>query len=575
PGTATPVGNYTVTAANGTLEIIQATVAVTISGHYNTSVFDGGEHSISGYDFASTNPLYTESYFTFSGNALAKRTDFGKTNMGLLDSQFLNTNNNFSVTFIVTDGYQQIIAKQINDSFDVTLDSTVYDGAAKQLAVKLGDKVLASGADYSVSIKNAEGAAVSEIIGAGEYTVTVTGKGNYTGSVTKTVTVAPAKITVTAEDKESNHGTDLLALTYKIGGNYVDGDELGITLNADIDNTKPGAYPITPSWNNNSNYTATLVDGTYTVGDEPHYYGTQGDERFTCTVCGEVDETLKAQAEAADKEAADTAAAKAVTDMINALPEKEEITTADEAAIKKAREAYDSLTDDQKAKVAPETVNKLTEAEKALAEEKAEEATAAQEKAKAEFIAGVDGTSTDSSIIVKWGKVNGAKRYVIYAAYCDKNHKYKYKKIKTVSGKVTKYEIKKLYGKKLNPKRNVKVYIVAQKKKNGKWKKIFKTPTFHIAGAQSKCSNVKKITVKKAKFSLKKGKTAKIKAKLVLVDRNKKAVNHVRKLRYKSTNTAVVKVTKSGKIKAVGKGTATVFVYSNNGTAKAIKVTVK
>ncbi|MBQ3903601.1 MAG: Ig-like domain repeat protein, partial [Eubacterium sp.] len=236
PGTATPVGNYTVTAANGTLEIIRATAAVTISGHNNTSVFDGGEHSVSGYDFASTNPLYTKSYFTFSGNALAKRTDFGKTNMGLLDSQFININGNFEVTFNVTDGYQQIIAKQINDSTDITLDGSTYDGTAKTLAVKLGDKVLAAGADYSVSIKNADGAAVSEIIGAGEYTVTVTGKGNYTGSVTKTVTVAPAEITITADDKESNHGTDLLPLTYKVGGAYVNGDELGITLNADIDN---------------------------------------------------------------------------------------------------------------------------------------------------------------------------------------------------------------------------------------------------------------------------------------------------------------------------------------------------
>ena len=43
----------------------------------------------------------------------------------------------------------------------------------------------------------------------------------------------------------------------------------------------------------------------------------------------------------------DLAAANAVTEMINALPEKEEITTADEAAIEKAREAYNSLTDDQ------------------------------------------------------------------------------------------------------------------------------------------------------------------------------------------------------------------------------------
>ena len=130
-------------------------------------------------------------------------------------------------------------------------------------------------------------------------------------------------------------------------------------------------------------------------------------------------------------------------------------------------------------------------------------------------------------------------------------------------------------GKKINPKKNVKFYIVAQKKQNGKWKKIFKTPSFHIAGAKSKYSNVKKITVKKAKFSLKKGKTAKINAKIILADKNKKAIAHVKKFRYKSTNTAVVKVDENGKIKAIGKGTATVYAYSNNGSAKAIRITVK
>lgn len=324
------------------------------------------------------------------------------------------------------------------------------------------------------------------------------------------LTITQCALDITADNKETNHGSDLAELTYTIDNLhscYYNEDELNISISTNADKNKPGTYDITVSCEDNPNYAVRTFSGTYTVGNSPHYYGTQGDERFTCTVCGAVDDDLKAQAEAADKAAA--------------------------------------------------------------------EAKAAREKAKAEFIASVDGTSTESSVIIKWGKVPNAKRYVIYAAYCDKNHKYKYKKIKTVSGKVTKYEIKKLYGKKLNPKKNVKVYIVAQKKKNGKWRKIFKTPTFHFAGAKGKFSNVQKITVKKNKFTLNAGKTAKIKAKIVLVDKNKKAVNHVAKFRYRSTNTAVVKVTKSGKIKAVGKGKATVFVYSNNGTAKAIKVTVK
>lgn len=400
--------------------------------------------------------------------------------------------------------------------------------------------------------------------------------------VNGTLTIYPTAITITADNKETNHGTDLAELTYALTGTIVQGDDLGISLNADIDNTKPGTYTITPAWNNNQNYTATLVDGIYTVGDSPHYYGTEGDERFTCIVCGEVDDELKAKAEAADKDAADTKAANEVTEKINALPEADKVTTADEKAITEAREAYDSLTDDQKAKVTPETFNKLTGDEKALADAKDAEAKAeaeakaaakkaAEEKAKAEFAAGVEVKAEKDGATVGWKKTKDAKRYVIYAAYCGK----KCKKIKTVKGNITSFKLRKLNGKKINTKKNLKVYLVAQKKVNGKWVKLFKTPSFHVAGKKSKNTNVKKITVKKAKYTIAKGKTAKIKAKLVLVDKKKKPINHVAKFRYMSTNTAVVKVNKNGKLKAIGKGTATVYVFSNNGIPKAIKVTVK
>ena len=189
-----------------------------------------------------------------------------------------------------------------------------------------------------------------------------------------TVKVNPAAITITAEDKESNHGTDIAELTYTLTGTVAQGDDLGIQLSTTADKTKPGDYPINVSYTVNNNYAVTTQTGTYTVGNSPHYYGTEGDERFTCTVCGEVDADLKAQAEAADKDAADTAAANTVTDKINALPEADKVTTADEKAITEAREAYDSLTDDQTAQVTPETVNKLTEAENALEEAQAQEA---------------------------------------------------------------------------------------------------------------------------------------------------------------------------------------------------------
>ena len=78
------------------------------------------------------------------------------------------------------------------------------------------------------------------------------------------------------------------------------------------------------------------------------------------------DETL-------NKLTADEAALQSLVDvdiverMINALPDAENVTYNDKAAIEDARAAYDALTDDQKALVNPETVDKLTAAEEALA----------------------------------------------------------------------------------------------------------------------------------------------------------------------------------------------------------------
>ena len=83
-------------------------------------------------------------------------------------------------------------------------------------------------------------------------------------------------------------------------------------------------------------------------------------------------ETALAAAE--QKEADDTAAAQSVTDLINALPAAENVTTEDEEAIEAARAAYDALTDDQKAKVDSDVLQKLTDAEDALAAAEVEEA---------------------------------------------------------------------------------------------------------------------------------------------------------------------------------------------------------
>ena len=129
----TPDGDHTAPArAKVTVTISPIAAVVTITGHNNTTVYDGKEHSVSGYDVEISTPLYAETDFTFSGMATAKRTEVGMTTMGLKVEQFTNTNNNFStVTFNVTDGFQTITSR---DGVIVKItghsNTADYDGTA-------------------------------------------------------------------------------------------------------------------------------------------------------------------------------------------------------------------------------------------------------------------------------------------------------------------------------------------------------------------------------------------------------------------------------------------------------------
>ena len=73
-------------------------------------------------------------------------------------------------------------------------------------------------------------------------------------------------------------------------------------------------------------------------------------------------------AKAAVKDIDDTKAAQAVTDKINALPAAENIKSTDKEAVEAARAAYANLTEAQSAKVTKATTDKLTAAEKAVAD---------------------------------------------------------------------------------------------------------------------------------------------------------------------------------------------------------------
>lgn len=185
-------------------------------------------------------------------------------------------------------------------------------------------------------------------------------------------------------------------------------------------------------------------------------------------------------------------------------------------------------------------------------------------------------TQKNNKVQVSWTKVNEADGYDVYVRYCGSKAK---KSVKTIKkNTTTKTSVAKINGKKIDQKKNFHVKVYAYKMVNGKKEIIAKTITAHLAGIKSvKYTNPKALKLTKSKFTVKVGKTAKIKAKITLVNKNKKHIpkSHGAKFRYRTSDSSIATVSKSGKIKGIKKGTCTIYVYAINGKMKKVKVTVK
>ena len=123
-----------------------------------------------------------------------------------------------------------------------------------------------------------------------------------------------------------------------------------------------------------------------------------------------------------------------------------------------------------------------------------------------------------------------------------------------------------------------RAYVKAWKKVDGKKKYIGKaSPTVYaIAGnAGGKWTNAKKVSVKPAKLTLKKGKKATLKATQTGARKGKSVLKTVALTRWYTSDARVAKVTSGGVVKAVGKGSCKIWAVANNGVRTGVKVTVK
>ena len=179
----------------------------------------------------------------------------------------------------------------INAEFQVTAKgfAGTYDGKAHGISASTkveGAKVYFSAEklDEAGFVKSNQTASPA-FKDAGEYTVwyCITTPNYKTVIGSETVKIAQREITITADSLTSEYGADILPLTYKLTGEIVTGDDLGIKLATNADKNTAGKYDITVSYTKNANYAVTVVNGSYTVKDAPETTTTTATTTTTTT----------------------------------------------------------------------------------------------------------------------------------------------------------------------------------------------------------------------------------------------------------------------------------------------------
>ena len=169
-------------------------VVVTITGNSDTKPYNGSEQSVTGYEFKSSNPLYTENCFSYNGDAIAHGTDAGTYEMGLKAEQFTNTSTNFTnVKFVVTDG--SLTIDKIDATFTGESKTVTYTGSEQSITGITAEGLL-DGHDYNELTYAAKGTNVGEY--DGKFTGTVVIKDANGNDVTKNYNVktTPGKLTI-------------------------------------------------------------------------------------------------------------------------------------------------------------------------------------------------------------------------------------------------------------------------------------------------------------------------------------------------------------------------------------------
>ena len=160
--------NYYITFENGTFKIDMKEITPEVTIDQNEFTYNGEEQK------PTVSVKYNNEDLPISEYAVEFTED--STNVGSKQVKVRSTLGNYTFTDVTKD--YKINAKEIDSSMvTINKDTYVYDGNSKTptIEVKNGTKTLAKDTDYKITGDTSE-------TNAGNYTITVKGKGNYTGN---------------------------------------------------------------------------------------------------------------------------------------------------------------------------------------------------------------------------------------------------------------------------------------------------------------------------------------------------------------------------------------------------------
>ena len=256
-------------------------VIVTIKGKTDSKEYTGNPQKVEGYDIESIKDDKGNSISGYSKKdvalaegktAVATGTDVGTYNMGLTTESFVNTNKSFkNVTFVVQDGSMTITQKSIiPDGPNTPVDKktgikvtapkdTTYSGNEQKKEPVIEDtktgKTLDKD-DYSLSYS-------TDVTNAGTVTITVTGKGNYTGKFEVTYRILPRKVTLKSETASKPYdGTALTKPAVTVSGaGFVEGEVSDIKATGSVTTVSEGEVTNAITFTKGKDYKA----GNYTI----------------------------------------------------------------------------------------------------------------------------------------------------------------------------------------------------------------------------------------------------------------------------------------------------------------------